>query len=145
MLLVIGLIVLIAAVVIAVTGVVTNGGHGHVLTHGFSVLGYHVTGSTGELFLYGLVLGAIAMFAISVILISARRSSLRASSARVGLERSRRETAAASKDRDSLIEERDSARAYIASVPGAGAPSLTDDRRPDADDTAERSVAASTP
>jgi uncharacterized membrane protein len=143
MILVVGLVVLIAAVVIAVTGVVTNAGHAHALTHGFAVLGYHVTGSTGELFLYGLVLGAIAMLALSLVLSSARRTSRRASTARVGLEQSRRETAAASKDRDNLIEERESARAYISSVPGGSAP--PGEHRPDVDDSASQPVVAGTP
>jgi uncharacterized membrane protein len=143
MFLIIGLVVLIAAVVIAVTGVVTNGGHGHALTHGFAVLGYHVTGSTGELFLYGVVLGAIAMLALSVVLSAARRTSRRASTARIGLEQSRRETATANKDRDNLIEERESARAYIASVPGTSSP--PGERQLDPDDSASQPVGVSTP
>ena len=56
------------------------------LTHGFAVLGYHVTGSTGTLFLYGIVVGALAMLGPSLLLAGARRD----------LEQSRRETAAVS-------------------------------------------------
>jgi hypothetical protein len=51
MIVIVGLIILIAAVVIGVAGVLGNGGSGHALTHGFAVFGYHVTGSTGALFL----------------------------------------------------------------------------------------------
>jgi hypothetical protein len=49
MIIVIGLIILVAAIVVGVAGVLTNSGHGHALTHGFAVFGYHVTGSTGTL------------------------------------------------------------------------------------------------
>ena len=40
-----GLILLVAAVVVGVVGVLSNAGSGHELTHGFAVFGYHVTGS----------------------------------------------------------------------------------------------------
>jgi hypothetical protein len=50
---VLGLIILVAAVVVGVAGVFDNVGSGHALTHGFSLFGYHLTGSTGALFLYG--------------------------------------------------------------------------------------------
>ena len=43
---IIGLIILIAAVVAGVAGVLSNSGSGHPLTHHFAVFGYHVTGST---------------------------------------------------------------------------------------------------
>ena len=42
-------------------GVLTNAGSGHELTHDFAVFGYRVTGSTGTVFLYGIVVGAIAL------------------------------------------------------------------------------------
>jgi hypothetical protein len=42
---ILGLVVLVAAVVVGVTGVLGNRGIGHALVHPFSVFGYHVTGS----------------------------------------------------------------------------------------------------
>jgi hypothetical protein len=48
---ILGLIVLVAAVIVGVAGVLANGGSGHALAHPFAVFGYHVTGSTGTLFL----------------------------------------------------------------------------------------------
>ena len=60
MIIIIGLVILIAAVVAGVAGVLTNSGSGHPLTGHFAVLGYHVTGSTGTLFLYGIVVGRSA-------------------------------------------------------------------------------------
>ena len=57
MIIILGLVILVAAVIAGVAGVLSNSGSGHALTHGFAVFGYHVTGSTGTLFLYGIVSG----------------------------------------------------------------------------------------
>src|ERR1700677_3453096 len=131
MIIILGLIVLIAAVVIAVAGVLGNGGSGHALVHPFAVFGYHVTGSTGTLFLYGIVVGAVALFGLSLLLAGARRTSRRGRAARQGLKRSRRETAAASQDRDDLLEQREAARASTASTPGNDSPGVGPDPPPD--------------
>src|ERR1035441_3310500 len=114
MIIIIGLVILIAAVVAGVAGVLSNSGSGHSLTHGFAVLGYHVTGSTGTLFLYGIVIGALALLGLSLLLAGARRTSRRGREARRGLRQSRRETAVVSQHRDDLIGQRDTARAYTA-------------------------------
>jgi hypothetical protein len=114
---ILGLIVLVGAVIIGVAGVLGNGGSGHALTHGFAVFGYHVTGSAGTLFLYGIVVGAVALAGLSLLLVGARRTSRRGRAARRGLRQSRRETAAVSQERDDLIEQRETARAYTASTP----------------------------
>src|ERR1035441_11021110 len=74
MIIIIGLVILIAAVVAGVAGVLSNSGSGHPLTHHFAVLGYHVTGSTGTLFLYGIVVGALALLGLSLLLAGARRT-----------------------------------------------------------------------
>jgi hypothetical protein len=116
---IVGLVILIAAVVLAVAGVLTNAGSGHALSHDFAVFGYHVTGSTGTLFLYGIVVGAAGLLGLSLLLAGARRTSRRGRDARRGLSQSRRETAAVSQDRDDLIGQRDTARAYTASTPGS--------------------------
>ena len=76
MIVVLGLIILVAAIVVGVAGVLSNAGSAHALTHGFAVLGYHVTGSTGTLFLYGIVVGALAMLGLSLLL--AERAAPRA-------------------------------------------------------------------
>lgn len=111
MIVVIGLIILVAAVVVGVAGVLTNSGNGHALPHGFAVFGYHVTGSTGTLFLYGLVVGAVGLLGLSLLLAGARRTSRRGGEARRGLKQSRRETAAVGRDRDDMASQRDTARA----------------------------------
>jgi hypothetical protein len=126
MIVIVGLIILIAAVIVGVAGVLTNGGSTHALTHGFAVFGYHVTGSTGTLFLYGIVVGALALFGLSVLLAGARRTSRRGSATRRELKQSRRETAAASQARDDLIDERDNARAATASDSAASDSAASD-------------------
>jgi hypothetical protein len=118
MIVILGLILLAAAAIIGVAAVLGNAGQAHALTDGFSVFGYHVTGSTGTLFLYGIVVGAIAAFGLGMLLAGARRTSRRGSAARRGLKQSRLETAAANEARDDLIHQRDAARAYGANAPG---------------------------
>jgi uncharacterized membrane protein YciS (DUF1049 family) len=116
MIVVLGLVLLVAAVVVGVAGVFANHGSAHALNHGFAVLGYHVTGSTGTLFLYGLVVGAVAVFGLSLLLTSLRHTSRLARAARRGLDLSRGETVAVRKDRDDLIDQRETARAATASA-----------------------------
>jgi hypothetical protein len=129
MLLILGLIILVAAVVVGVDGVVNNAGSAHALTHGFSVFGYHVTGSTGTLFLYGVVVGAVALFGLSLLLVSARRVSRRGHVARSGLRQSRRETADVSRERDDLIDQRETARAATTHKNGNAAKKLISSSR----------------
>ena len=111
MLIVLGLILLIVALVIGVAGVLTNADSAHTLTDDFSVFGFDVSGSTGTLFLYGIVVGAIGVIGLGLLLAGARRSSRRGRDARRGLKQSRRETAAAIHDRDDMVDQRDAARA----------------------------------
>ena len=122
MIVIIGLVILIAAVVTGVSGVLSNSGSGHALTHHFAVFGYHVTGSTGTLFLYGIVVGAVGVAGLGLLLAAARRTSRRGSGARRGLRQSRRETADVSRDRNDLLDQRETARAYAASAPDRSAP-----------------------
>jgi hypothetical protein len=104
MIVIIGLIVLLIAVIVGFTGVLVNAGPGHLLTGNFSVLGYHVTGSTGTLFLFGIVVGAVAMLGLSVLLAGARRTAGRGRDARYQLAKSQRETAFLNDERDQRLE-----------------------------------------
>ena len=122
MIIILGLVVLVAAVVVGVAGVLGNAGSGHALVDPFAVFGYHVTGSVGTLFLYGIVVGAIGVAGLGLLLAGARRTSRRGRAARRGLRQSRRETAAVSRDRDDLIDQRETARASTASTLGDGTP-----------------------
>ena len=120
MIIILGLVILLAAVIVGLAGIFTNSGSTHELTHNFAVFGYHVTGSTGTLFLYGIVVGAIALLGLGLLLAGARRTSRRGRVARQGLKQSRREAASASQARDALIDQREIARAYTAGQPGDG-------------------------
>jgi hypothetical protein len=99
-----GLVVLLFAVIVGFTGVLTNAGAAHLLTENFSVFGYHVTGSTGTLFLFGIVIGAVAMLGLSVLLAGAQRTAGRGRDARHHLKRSQRETAFLNEERDRRLE-----------------------------------------
>ncbi|HUD39110.1 MAG TPA: hypothetical protein VMR14_19580 [Streptosporangiaceae bacterium] len=139
MIIILGLIILVAALVVAVAGVLGNGGSAHAVSH-FSVLGYHFTGSAGTLFLLGIVVGAAGLLGLSLMLAGARRTSRRGSAARRGLRQSRRETAAASQQRDDLIGQRDdligqrdNARAYAVTNPGSDTAAQHSQLSPDSD------------
>ena len=93
MMVIVGLIVLLIGVIVGTVGVLGNAGATHPLAESFSVLGYHVTGSTGTLFLSGIVVGAVGLLGLSVLLAGARRSAVRGRDARRNLARSQRETA----------------------------------------------------
>src|ERR1700722_4636387 len=101
MIIILGLVILVAALIVGVAGVLANGGPAHAVTH-FAAFGYHVTGSTGTLFLYGIVVGVLGMAGLSVLLAGPRRTPRRGREARLGLAQSRRDTAAVSADRDDL-------------------------------------------
>ena len=111
MIILIGLVVLVAAVVVGVAGVLANGGSGHALGGHFAVFGYHVTGSTGELFLYGVVVGAVGVCGLGLLLSGARGTARRGRLARRELTQSRRETASVSNERDQLVEQQQAATA----------------------------------
>jgi hypothetical protein len=77
LLVIVELSVLLFAGVIAVIGALSNAGAAHPLTENISVLGFHLTGSTGTLFLFGIVVGAVALLALSVIWTGAPRTAER--------------------------------------------------------------------
>ena len=104
MMVIVGLIVLFVAVIVGTVGVLGNAGGTHPLAENFSVLGYHVTGSTGTLFLSGIVVGAVGLLGLSVLLAGARRSANRGRDARRELARAQRETTFVNRDRAQLLE-----------------------------------------
>jgi hypothetical protein len=123
MIVILGLIIFIAAVVVGVAGVLTNSASGHELTGGFSVFGHGMTGSTGTLFLYGIIVGGAALLGLILLLTGARRrSSRRGSVSRRGLRQSRRETTSAGGNRDDLVGRRGPFRAENAKARGNDSP-----------------------
>ncbi len=115
MLVIVGLVVLVIAVIVGFAGVLANAGAAHPVTENFSVLGYHVTGSTGTLFLFGIVVGAVALLGLSVLLAGARRGR----NARRDLQRSQRENAFLTQDRDRLLENHRHGGATASSIANA--------------------------
>jgi uncharacterized membrane protein YciS (DUF1049 family) len=92
MLIIAGLVILLAAVVVGVTGVAHNAGAAHLLTDHFAVFNYHVSGSTGTVFLYGIVVGAVAGVGLCVLLAGAQRAAARGRAARLALDEARHDT-----------------------------------------------------
>jgi TRAP-type C4-dicarboxylate transport system permease large subunit len=117
MIVIVGLIVLLVAVIVGFTGVLTNAGPAHPLSENFSVFGYHVTGSTGTLFLFGIVVGAVGMLGLCVLLAGARRTAGRGRDARHELKRSQRETAFLNQERDQRLEHQQAGAASGSAVP----------------------------
>ena len=74
MLVIVGLIVLLVAAIVATVGVLSNAGAAHPLTD-FSVFGYHLTGSTGTLFLFGIAVGAVVSLGLCLLLAGAWRAA----------------------------------------------------------------------
>src|SRR6202046_3711247 len=66
--------------------------------------------------------GGAAGGALSLLRAAARRPSRRGSDARRGLRQSRQETADVSRDRDDLLDQRETARAYTARASDRSAP-----------------------
>jgi hypothetical protein len=107
MIVVFGLLIVIVAAGLGVAGVATNSGSAHLVGSNFDLLGLHLTGlSTGQLFLYGIVVGAVAMLGLSMLL-GAFTRRLASLGSRRELKRSRRETAALRSDRDRVTQQLD--------------------------------------
>lgn len=98
--LVVGLLLLAAAVVVGAAGVAANTGSGHQLPSGFTFFGYHLQGSSGRLLLAGLVIGAVAMLGFMMTVEGVRRdAALRRELGRFRRDaRSRRRAEAAGKN-----------------------------------------------
>ena len=108
MLVIVGLSVLLVAAIAAIVGVPSNAGAAHPLTD-LSVFGYHLTGSTGTLFLFGITVGAVASLGLCLLLAGARRTASRAADARRAAARLQREMAFINRDRDTRLEHQERA------------------------------------
>ncbi len=105
MVIIAGLLILMAAVGVAVAGVATNMGSGHQIGNTFALFGQHPTGlSTGQLFLAGVVVGAVAVVGLSLVLGPLTRR-LASRGSRRELKSSRRETTVLRQDRDQLARQ----------------------------------------
>ena len=124
MIILVGLVLLLAAVIVGVLGVTTNGGSTHAMSGNFAVFGYHVTGSTGTLFLYGVVVGAVGLCGLSLLVAGARRTARRGRVARRELNDSRRDTVSVGRNRNDVVDPRQRETADATAAPD-GAPGST--------------------
>ncbi|MFE1320566.1 hypothetical protein [Kitasatospora phosalacinea] len=116
MIILLGLLLLVAAAAVAVAGILGNTGSAHELNGAFSVFGHHMTGSTGMLFLWGIVVGAVAVLGLALLLAGLRR---RRAAARRGRRHPRHETAdARAHDRAPVGQRDDDARTGTATADG---------------------------
>jgi hypothetical protein len=111
---VLGLLLLVAAAVIAVDGVLTNLGHSHLLTRSLDIFGYHLTGSTGRLLLVGVILGAAGMLGLNLLLAGLGRGIKRRVSTRRQLKADDRQNKQLASERDQLSRELEDERARAA-------------------------------
>lgn len=103
MLVIVGVSILLVTGVFAIVGVLSNAGAAHPLTE-FAVFGYHPTGSTGTLFLLGIVVGAVASLGLALLLAGLRRTASSAADARREEAVFQREMAFINRDRDTRLE-----------------------------------------
>lgn len=87
---IIGLLLLVAAVVVGVAAVSSNIGAEHALPNGFTVFAHNFSGSTGMLFLGGVAIGAIGMLGLSMTLSGYWRSTRQRAADRRELRKARR-------------------------------------------------------
>ena len=96
----VGLVVLIAAVVAGVAAVTGNIGQSHLLTTDFNIFNQHYTGSAGEVFAAGIVVGAVGAIGVALLLAGSLTTTRRHWATRRELRRSRREVNATRRDLD---------------------------------------------
>lgn len=108
MLVILGVILLVAAVVTGVTGVVVNSDEAHALTDDFSLFGYAVTGSTATLFALGIAVGAAGALGLAMIVAATSRERRRRLAARGELRDVRAEADSVKAERDDLLARVDS-------------------------------------
>ncbi|MEC3957794.1 LapA family protein [Nocardia sp. CDC153] len=95
---IIGLIALLGAVTVGVAGVQANSGDSHRLPSGFTIFDHTYGGSSGLLFAYGILVGAVGTAGFILLLAGLWTTSRRGVVARRELRQSRREMAAARKE-----------------------------------------------
>lgn len=95
---ILGLVVAVAAVAAGVAGVAANTSEANRLTSDFAVFDYHFAGTTGELFLIGIIVGLVGGLGVGLVAAGAWRSTRKSLVTRRELRQSRREVAAAQRD-----------------------------------------------
>jgi H+/gluconate symporter-like permease len=128
MIILIGLIVLIVAAILAVAGVGTNMNSGHPLSSDFAIFGQHLnSASTGQLFLYGIIVGIFAALGLGI-LYGAFLRRLSSRRLRRELKDSRGETTALRAEHDRLTKQLEEER--IARLKADAAKAMTTEEIP---------------
>ena len=153
MIVIIGLLFLIAAAGVAVSGVAANGGSAHPLGDSFVIFGQSITGlSIGQVFLFGLIVGVVGSLGLAMLFGTFNRR-LASRGSRRALKGSQRESEALRLDRERLTQQLDDERSERRRVDAAPAahtsPAVGDTdpgqvergRRPDVDTSDDRSTA----
>jgi hypothetical protein len=121
MIVILGLLIVIAAAGVGAAGVAANGGSAHSTGDSFVIFGQSLTGlSTGQLFLFGIVVGIVGMLGLALLFGTFNRR-LASRRSRRELKGSRREGDALRVDRDRLTQELDDARRDNLQDDGSGA------------------------
>lgn len=105
-----GLLVLAAAGVTALVGALANSGGDHALNRSFELFGYSVQGSSGRLFAYGVIVGAVGMLGLNMLLAGLGRGFRSRLSRRRELKETRGEAETLQEERDRLARELEEAR-----------------------------------
>ncbi|MCX4092601.1 hypothetical protein [Nocardia sp. alder85J] len=98
MIILIGLILLIAAIVVGASAIAANNDQAHMLTGHFTIFDHAFSGSQGQLFAAGAGVGAVAMLGLVLLLGGAFGTSRKHAQTRRELRKSRREMTAAQRD-----------------------------------------------
>ncbi|RMI31270.1 hypothetical protein [Nocardia stercoris] len=113
MIVILGLILVVAAVIVGVVGILNNDGSAHPLLNDFTVLGYHVTGSTAAVYVSGIVVGAVGVAGLALLLAGVRHSTRRAQAVRAERDLARRDADAARHARGDVAAVDDRPRAAV--------------------------------
>jgi hypothetical protein len=107
---ILGMLLLTAAVVVALGTVLANLGADHLLDDDFAILGYHVDASAGELFGYGVLTGMVAALGLYLVIVGALRGAQQRAAARRALEQARQQQESLQQQRDRLAARLDHER-----------------------------------
>jgi hypothetical protein len=104
---VLGLLLLIAAGAVALGGIFANSGSGHALAQSFTVFGYELEGSSGRIFVYGIVVGVIAALGFGLLVAGLNRGVRHRVATRRELRRARQEKEVLQRQHDELASRLD--------------------------------------
>jgi len=116
-----GLLLLVAAGVTALDGFLANDGGDHQVTN-FDVFGLHFSGSSGLLFLYGAIVGAVGIFGLELLLAGWGRGFRSRVERRRELRSYRGQADSLHAERDELAEQLARERSAVAGVAPSTAP-----------------------